>query len=1164
MNSEPLEVHAYRPGKRAPIDWRTGTYRNYLRDMIAHAFSAELPDGPNAGEKPLQKLNTAENENFALGLLQCVAMIGEILSFYNERILNESFVGTAQERRSLIELVRLAGYQVRPGVSANMLLSIEPAERPGTTGDPVVPKGTRIQSIPEPGAVPQIFETTEDLSVRHEWTQATPNLKKEKPGIPKATQELMVAGTHTGLTAGDAVLLIPRKELIPNATLDPYPWKWFATLKEVVAVPEAGFTRLLLQDYPGDGAHPFDWKGGTFSIVAFRRTAALFGHNAPDWATLPDEVKIANGATVQGGIAFRDQPAIDGNSGIPLPKLNETPARAVVAASSGTFFAATASGVYRRSAGSASWEQSSDGLASPNVYSLAEAPDGALIAGGMGAVFRSGNEGQSWDFLNGPVQVNVTKHGKDQTTYTAALTAQLPPFAVQCLTADATTVYAGTEAGLFSSPRVGGGWAAVPLTDGEQPAITALFANSDGTLFAGTAKGVFAASGKSWISAAAGLPPPSSEPVVFAPGIVAAGSAVYSFSAGPAPSWTQLAVFPDRVEALARDSKGTIFAGTGKGLYRLDPGAATPTPDDPAPVKLLAVNSSDVIVAVRPYGGIRENEWPDFTWTADSGAKDLDIDATDGRIAPDSRVLLQQPVSGSSAALALFRAKDVSPVYVRRFLIAGEAIRISLEPEFSSTQSFPVRGTAVFFQSEELTEMETQVSAFPTSAASVLSKDGAVSLPIPESWQTAPAPGRTVAIAGELASAPGNTMVVKTIVLPSDPKGPVNLQYSGSQGEVGFKPDTVRLHANVIAATQGETVSDEIIGSGDASLAYQSFSLKRFPLAFVDPEGAGRERWTLSVAVDGVVWKRVRTFEGHLPGERIYLVALDDMGRATITFGDGVQGARLPSGTDNVRADYRVGDPGRPGVTAGGQVNLLDRPLGIRSVTSLTPSVAPHRPETNNEVIDRAARFRRSWDRPLSLRDYEDFATFQAGIGKALASRLSAGNRTGVYLTVASRYNPAPPVSESLLRETEMQIRACEVYPAVLAIENVRTVPFLVTAQVAPSPRGDWKTIEQSIEAALMKRFGFEARTIGQPVTLSEIIAVIAETQDVRGVRISRFQRRDGQPGAAAQSGTVPERLDPVPPAWKREAVRDVFSPAEIVYLADSGSLITERWTTAS
>ena len=51
-------------------------------------------------------------------LLQLFAHMGDILSYYQDRVANESFLGTAQTRRSVIEHLRLIGYKLATAAPA--------------------------------------------------------------------------------------------------------------------------------------------------------------------------------------------------------------------------------------------------------------------------------------------------------------------------------------------------------------------------------------------------------------------------------------------------------------------------------------------------------------------------------------------------------------------------------------------------------------------------------------------------------------------------------------------------------------------------------------------------------------------------------------------------------------------------------------------------------------------------------------------------------------------------------------------------------------------------------------------------------------------------------------------------------------------------------------
>ncbi|MCV5950686.1 hypothetical protein OFN94_38360, partial [Escherichia coli] len=83
--------------------------------------------------------------------------------------------------------------------------------------------------------------------------------------------------------------------------------------------------------------------------------------------------------------------------------------------------------------------------------------------------------------------------------------------------------------------------------------------------------------------------------------------------------------------------------------------------------------------------------------------------------------------------------------------------------------------------------------------------------------------------------------------------------------------------------------------------------------------------------------------------EEVFTRRTGDDGRVTLRFGDGVSGARLPSGSENVRAKYRVGI-GLAGRVRARQLSLLlTRPLGVRGVSNpLAPSGAQD-PESRDD-----------------------------------------------------------------------------------------------------------------------------------------------------------------------------------------------------------------------
>src|ERR1700757_169212 len=57
-------------------------------------------------------------------LVDLFAYMGDVVLYYQDRIANESFLATATERRSVLQLLRLIGYELRPPVTASADLTL--------------------------------------------------------------------------------------------------------------------------------------------------------------------------------------------------------------------------------------------------------------------------------------------------------------------------------------------------------------------------------------------------------------------------------------------------------------------------------------------------------------------------------------------------------------------------------------------------------------------------------------------------------------------------------------------------------------------------------------------------------------------------------------------------------------------------------------------------------------------------------------------------------------------------------------------------------------------------------------------------------------------------------------------------------------------------------
>ena len=325
---------------------------------------------------------------------------------------------------------------------------------------------------------------------------------------------------------------------------------------------------------------------------------------------------------------------------------------------------------------------------------------------------------------------------------------------------------------------------------------------------------------------------------------------------------------------------------------------------------------------------------------------------------------------------------------------------------------------------------------------------------------------------------------------------------------------SVAINANVAPATHGETVA-EIAGSGDASQPNQSFRLKQSPLTYVssagDPGGAAA---TLQVRVNDVLWSEGPTLYGVGPKDRVYALRQDDAGLTTIEFGDGVQGARLPSAQNNVRLAYRKGLGAAGNLRVGQLSSLLTRPLGVKSAINANPATGGQDPEQLIQARRNATLRVLTLDRAVSIRDYADFSRAFAGIAKAYAIWINDGRTRGIYVTVAGANGTVIPDGSATQQHLIEALRRYGDALLPLTVQSYGAATFTVKAAIKIAPDADRDKTLAAVEAALRNAYSFDARDFGQQVTIDEVYAVIQSVGGVIASDIDQLYRIDA--GAVA------------------------------------------------
>ncbi|GAB4180472.1 MAG: hypothetical protein Fur006_14630 [Coleofasciculaceae cyanobacterium] len=325
------------------------------------------------------------------------------------------------------------------------------------------------------------------------------------------------------------------------------------------------------------------------------------------------------------------------------------------------------------------------------------------------------------------------------------------------------------------------------------------------------------------------------------------------------------------------------------------------------------------------------------------------------------------------------------------------------------------------------------------------------------------------------------------------------LQYS-------YDPTTVTISANVALATHGETVQ-EVVGSGNGAIANQSFTLQKPPLTYISANTATGAKSTLEVRVNNVLWQEVPSLYGLTAKDQNYMLRIEDDGTTNVIFGDGQEGARLPTGEENVTAQYRTGIGPEGEVNVSSLTLLNTRPLGIVEVTNPLPATGAEAREQLEDARVKAPASVRNLDRIVSLRDFEDFAQAFAGIGKAQAVVLRDRSSQLVHITIAAIGGKVVDKNSNLYNKLVQAIHDNGDPMQGVQVDSYEPLLFNLAARVLVDPRYQAELVIPAVHTALLETFAFEKRAFGQSVTDSEVIAAMQAIAGVVAVDLDALYR---------------------------------------------------------
>ena len=430
--------------------------------------------------------------------------------------------------------------------------------------------------------------------------------------------------------------------------------------------------------------------------------------------------------------------------------------------------------------------------------------------------------------------------------------------------------------------------------------------------------------------------------------------------------------------------------------------------------------------------------------------------------------------------------------------------------------SLSIRGTTAYFATE---------TVFLTRPPLTLSlTDGSVALMPLQGYAPGLQAGQRIAISGRrLGDGQAPTTLIATldeVVHDFHLGGGTQVRFTPALPG-GFDRASVRINANVAPAGHGETVA-EMLGDGNAATPFLTVALTQAPQTHVTDASPAGVLPTLELRVNDILWSEVPHLLEAGPKDRVYTASIDPAGKTTIRFGDGLTGARPPSGSQNIRARFRKGQGLQGRVGAGALNILMTRPLGLSSAVNPLPSSGGADPERVEEIRGNAPLTVRTLDRAVSAIDYQDLAQGFAGIAKAEARLLADGVRQFVHLTVAGEDGEQVLPGSALHTGLASAIAAhSDPYRRVL-ISSFRPATFRLGAALKIDPAHLPDLVLAAVTARLRDSFGFAARRFSQTVWMSEVVAQIHQVPGVVAVDMTQLYRSTAPDGTPLPVANLP------------------------------------------
>lgn len=292
--------HGAQP-QHSAIDYTSRDFAALRESMLQHAEET-IPEWRGA--------HTGDPNDIGVALIEAFAHMGDILSYYTDRLANESYLSTAVQRSSVLRHAQHLGYTPRSATAATAALTFTVTTRRDVT----IPAGFKVSTVPGEGEEPIVFETLRDLTF------------PASTASPTAAQTLVVEAEE-GVLIEDEIVATSTGDLNAVFTLTQRPVIVDSLVVRVVEKPgDPGHVWFpannLLDVSPGDLAYALSL--GANDELSIRFGDGTNGRVPPRGAVIHARYRVGGGAdgnVVAGSITEVVDPA---DIVFPLPDPTQT------------------------------------------------------------------------------------------------------------------------------------------------------------------------------------------------------------------------------------------------------------------------------------------------------------------------------------------------------------------------------------------------------------------------------------------------------------------------------------------------------------------------------------------------------------------------------------------------------------------------------------------------------------------------------------------------------------------------------------------------------------------------------------------------------------------------------------------------------------------------